>query len=120
MYVLWRVSKHGNGHERNARKTPILKDKHMPTLPKINFKNRNSRKDKRRKNVFDETIQGDFNLAMDCCFDNSTGDYNHLWSEFINTLGEPKVMRKKFQKFLQNYLDEIMKDTDEDRFPKEI
>ena len=94
----------------------------MTTLPKINFKNRNSRKDKRKKNFFKDSIQGDFHLLTDCCFDNSTGDLNYLWSDFINTLDNPKVIRKKFQKFLQNFLDKIMEDALEagTRLPKEI
>lgn len=78
----------------------------MPTISKIDFKNRNNRKDKRKKNVFEETIQGDFHLVMDTFFDNSTGNYNHLWGDFINTLDNPKVVRKKFQKFLQKFFDE--------------
>lgn len=91
------------------------------SLPKIDFNNRNSRRDKRQKNVFKETIQGDFFLVMDSCFDNSTGDFNHLWGDFINTLGDPEVMRKKFQEFLQKQLDEVMADTDEDaRLPDVI
>lgn len=72
-------------------------------MTKIDFKNRNSRKDRRRKNVFEETIQGDFDLVMDSYFDNSTGDYNHLWGDFINSLGDPNI-REKFQKFLQDYM----------------
>lgn len=92
----------------------------MPTLSKINFKNRNSRQDKRRKNIYEENIQGDFALVMDSCFDNSTGDYNHLWSDFINTLDDPKVVRKKFQKFLQEYLNKSVADHEESWLPKEI
>ena len=73
-------------------------------MTKIDFTNRNSRKDKRKKKTFKETIQGDFDLVMDSYFDNSTGDYNHLWGDFINSLGDPNI-REKFQKFLQDYID---------------
>jgi hypothetical protein len=93
-------------------------------LPKINFKNRNSRNDKRRKNVFSDDIQGDFDLVMSSVVDNSTGDFNHLWGDFINTLGGPKVMRKQFQAFLQKWLNNFYQDAidadDNAKLPKEI
>lgn len=79
---------------------------------KIDWKNRNSRKDKRRKNMFKETISGDWDLVMDFhglrLFDNSMGRYNHLLIDFIETLDDPKVLRKKFQKFLQKYIEDVL------------
>ena len=69
--------------------------------PKINFKNRDSRKDKRRKNVFEQSLQGDFDLVMSH-FDNSMGDYNGLLFDFIKQ--HVPQARQKFQKFLQNWV----------------
>jgi hypothetical protein len=93
-------------------------------FPRINFKNRDSRNDKRRKNVFSDDIQGDFDLVMSSVVDNSTGNFNHLWGDFINTLGGPEVMREQFQTFLQKWLDGVYQETidsdDATKLPKEI
>jgi hypothetical protein len=92
--------------------------------PKINFKNRASRYDKRRKNFFSDDIQGDFDLVMSSVVDNSTGNFNHLWGDFINTLGNPEVVREQFQTFLQKWLDDVYQETidadDTTKLPKEI
>jgi len=76
--------------------------------PKINFKNRNSRRDKRCKNVYPNSLQGDFALVMDVMdntVDNSMGDYNHLVFDFINAYVPD--CRKKFQKFLQDWTNNL-------------
>jgi len=81
--------------------------------PKINFNNRNSRNDKRKKNVFEQSLQGDFALLMSR-FDNSMGDYNHLLFDFIEK--QVPHARKKFQRFLQTWLTNL----DLEHFPKEL
>lgn len=68
---------------------------------KINFNNRNSKRDKRCKNVYPNNIQGDYALVMDNVVDNSTGDYNYLVFDFIEA--HVPDCRKKFQKFLQDW-----------------
>ena len=73
--------------------------------PKINFKNRNSRRDKRRKNVYPDNIQGDFALVMDNVVDNSMGDNNYLVFNFIES--HVPNCRKKFQKFLQDWTNSL-------------
>jgi len=86
--------------------------------PKINFKNRDSRNDKRRKNVFEQSLQGDFALLMSH-FDNSMGDYNHLLFDFIER--QVPNARQKFQRFLQSWLqNEIYADSTWEHTPKEL
>ena len=84
-------------------------------IKKIDFKNRirKDNYDKRRKHTFSDDFEGDFWLAIhEMDLDNSMGDYNHLYSDFLNTLNGN--MRKKFQQFLQKFWDDLRDDMDLD------
>ena len=69
----------------------------------IDFSNRTSRKDKRKKNYYQNGIIGDLCLALDTIgLDNSMGDYSYdIFEEFIESLGQE--MREKFRSFLQDF-----------------
>jgi hypothetical protein len=85
--------------------------------PKINFKNRDNRRDKRVKNSYPENPQGDFHLLMSQ-FDNSTGDYNYLVFDFLNN--HVPECREKFQKFLQDWLNDLYEENEFDNISDEI
>lgn len=77
----------------------------------INFKNRCSRKDKRKRNFYSDDVMGDFCLAIDeMKLDNSTGDFNHLFSDFIEEKG---TRRLEFRDFLQKFFDELQAEMQE-------
>lgn len=76
-------------------------------MKKIDFENRTSRQDKRRKNYYLDSVMGDFSLALDeVGVDNSMGDYNNLLSEFI----EVNSLRGEFRAFLKNHFSKLDED----------